>query len=261
MQEKDLIQEILDRDGVNYSIRGSTYITGPIGFRVNCLDRNYARGELYSDLMDTRDEGFTLFQLPSAVPAVKLRNFIRSKLVRHERLNARDCTVEEISQASFDQINEKWHIQSKCQSHIRLALIHPKFGIVAAMGFVLVSGSWYLNRLVYTDKAVMGGASKLLSSFNSMKDCPEIITFSNNAYSDGSVYSKIGFTLSGESKDDLWYAKDGRLFNRRMFQKKKLHSLLEKYDPDLTEVQNMVLNGYFTYYGPGTKKWVMPGNR
>jgi len=65
-------------------------------------------------------------------------------------------------------------------------------------------------------------------------------------YSVGKSYESVGFKFKGESNPSYYYIKGNELirYNRIQFQKHKLKSKLESFDPSLTEWQNMQLNGY-----------------
>lgn len=212
-----------------------------------------ARNRLYKEY---QARGIKLFQLTSDVPAMKLRNFIISKLQLHPKIFARKCNVKECSVEEYNAILSKYHIQGVAKSNKRFGLYHNS-KLVAAMGFNRAEQGWLLNRLVFSDVAVVGGASKLLAAFR-LQNSGMIETFSANAYSDGSVYNALGFLRDKENKNDMWYVdRSGKLLNRRSFQKQKLSNVLNSFDPSLTEIANMNNNGYGVYFGPGTVRWVL----
>jgi len=77
-----------------------------------------------------------------------------------------------------------------------------------------------------------------------------IITYSDKRYFSGEVYRKF-FTELKDSDPSYWYIKDGQRHNRIEFQKHKLKDKLELFDSNLTEWENMQLNGWDRIYDCG----------
>ena len=64
-------------------------------------------------------------------------------------------------------------------------------------------------------------------------------------WSAGKLYTALGFKLDHTSKPDYWYFKDRYVLESRVkYQKHKLSGLLEIYDENKTEIENMKANGY-----------------
>jgi hypothetical protein len=105
---------------------------------------------------------------------------------------------------------------------------------------------------------VVGGFSRLLKHF--IKSNPEvkaITSYSCRRWSQGNVYSHNGFVLTGISQPSYFYVKPGEeiRYNRVLFQKAKLADKLEIFNPELTEVENMVNNGYYRIFDNGCHRW------
>jgi hypothetical protein len=90
---------------------------------------------------------------------------------------------------------------------------------------------------------VTGGASKLLKYFINNHGS-SIITYADRTYSNGDLYEKIGFTLLKTNPPSYRYMKNSITYNRLHFQKHKLKDKLNLFNPELTEYQNMINNGY-----------------
>lgn len=234
------------------------YRIGDIAFLYTDLEQvrvtpSNVRNRLYTDYLN---RCVKLYQLTSDVPAMKLRNFIISKMQLHRKIGARQCIVKECPVEEYSALLTKFHIQGAAKSHKRLGLYNND-SLVSAIGVNRTDQGWLLNRLVFSDVAVIGGAGKLLSAFRKTNS-GRIETFSNNAYSDGGVYKALGFRRDKGNKNDMWYVDTaGKLLNRRAFQKHKLIRVLNSFDPALTELTNMLNSGYGVYYGPGTVRWVL----
>ncbi len=97
---------------------------------------------------------------------------------------------------------------------------------------------------------VIGGASKLLKHVSSILDGP-IVSYADLRYGNGGVYEKIGFHFHGLTRPGYWYVKNGARYHRTQFQKHKLPSVLENFDPTLTEVKNMQNHGYIRVFDAG----------
>ena len=202
-----------------------------------------------------RDRNIELIQLTGEKWNV-IQTFIRNKVSSIERVYARKCSVQEIDSSSFDEQMNRYHIQGTRKCKVKLGLFHEG-QLLGCIGFNKISEGWELSRLVFGDVRVVGGASKLLKAFISSYDPSRIVSYSSNAYSSGNVYKQLGFTQFSETRCDLWYVLKGQLINRHRLMKHKLNTIIEGFDPNLTEQQNLLNNKYRVYYGPGTKGWVL----
>ena len=109
--------------------------------------------------------------------------------------------------------------------------------------------------------SVIGGASKLFKYFLT-NFTGGIVSYSDRRYSQGNMYSKLGFTFSHFSEPNYFYFKNGslKLESRQKYMKHKLPTLLENFDPSLTEWQNMQINGYNRIWDCGNSVWKLLGN-
>ena len=99
---------------------------------------------------------------------------------------------------------------------------------------------------------VIGGLSKLLkhSGYN------ELISYVDLRYFDGSGYEKSGFELLGKSRPSYIYTNGTEILSRYQCQKHKLAKLLgDRFDPSMTEEENMTMSRYFKIYDCGTLKY------
>lgn len=97
---------------------------------------------------------------------------------------------------------------------------------------------------------VLGGFSKLLKHqpYNS------IISYVDRSLYNGSGYVASGWKLIGETKPAYSYWKNRFGENRLKYQKHKLSKLLEVFDKNKTEKENMEMNGYSRIYDCGNLK-------
>jgi len=91
--------------------------------------------------------------------------------------------------------------------------------------------------------SVVGGLSKLISNVLN-DDNNSIITYADARYGNGSGYLKSGFKYLTMTNPGYYYIKNYNKESRLKYQKHKLKNLLELYNQNLTEWENMKLNGY-----------------
>lgn len=107
------------------------------------------------------------------------------------------------------------------------------------------------NKLGYH---IPGAASRILYHFINDIKPKKIISYCDRRWSQGKLYKSLGFNLISESVPNYYYVSD-RIFARESrikYQKSKLSSLLENYDPNLTEEENMKNNNYYKIYDCGS---------
>ena len=97
---------------------------------------------------------------------------------------------------------------------------------------------------------VAGGASKLFKYFKLKYNPGSIISYANRRFSNGSIYNLLGFKLKGTTNPN-YYIKGNQVLSRYKCQKHKLKDLLENYDDNLSEYQNMINNGYVRLFDCG----------
>lgn len=102
---------------------------------------------------------------------------------------------------------------------------------------------------IYTN--VNGSFSKLFKYFITKHDLKSIVTYSDLRYGQGLVYSKCGFKYYNTSSPNYFYIKNTKRESRNKYQKHKLSKLLEKFDPNISEWENMKNNNFDRIYDCG----------
>lgn len=172
------------------------------------------------------------------------------------KIQARKCLVKEIDSKLANKFIEKYHIQGSSKSSVNLGLFY-KDRLCAVMTFSKSRFNkkydWELLRYcTLSNFNVIGGAGKLLSYFRKNYS-GSIITYADKRWSDGNLYKQLGFKELKDSPPAYWYVYGNRRFNRIEFQKHKLKNKLKKFDPMLTEIENMKVNGYNLLWDCGNK--------
>jgi len=103
--------------------------------------------------------------------------------------------------------------------------------------------------------SVIGGASKILKYFETKYNPKEIISYADKRWSDGNLYNVLGFDLVGETQPNYWYIVKNQRKHRFAYRKSELPKLLKTYDNNLSEWQNMQLNGYDRIWDCGSFKF------
>lgn len=184
------------------------------------------------------------------------------------KIHARKCTIKELTHDQCNDFLDNNHIQGKCGSKFRYGLIYnDKLVSVMTFGELRKSLGTESKSLEYEllryccdiNVRVVGGASKLLNHFIKNNMVNKIITYADKRFSSSinNMYDKIGFTYESETVPNYWYFKLGETirYHRYKFAKHNLHKLLDNFDPDLSEWQNMQLNGYDRIWDCGHLKY------
>jgi hypothetical protein len=194
---------------------------------------------------------------------------IKSILANKLRLNvnkiyARKCvikTIDDIKQLKTF-LNEN-HIQGYTHSSINLGLYYND-ELMSVMTFSKNrfkknSNEWEMVRFcnkLHTN--VVGGANKLFNHFikNYNQNNLHIISFADRRFFNGGLYEKLGFTFEKNTPPSYIYWKDNKILHRMSCQKHKLNKLLDKFDINKTEYENMKENGWRRVWDCGNSKWV-----
>ena len=83
-----------------------------------------------------------------------------------------------------------------------------------------------------------------------------VISFSDRRFFKGILYKTLGFKFEKHTSPSYIYWKNDKILNRMSCQKHKLNKLLEKFDNNKTEYENMVSNGWKRVWDSGNAKWI-----
>jgi hypothetical protein len=189
-----------------------------------------------------------------------VKSRINSLLGINHRIFARKCIVKELATKQARAFFNETHIQGHVNGSQYLGLFLGD-ELVAAMslGKSRFEKDKPAELLRYSNKLncnVIGGASKLLSYFIKIFKPTRIVTYTDLRWNTGNMYKQLGFKFMHVSDPNYFYFKsDIRLMSRIQFQKHKLKDKLENFNPELTEWENMVNNGYNRIWDCGNSKW------
>ena len=164
------------------------------------------------------------------------------------KIYARKCEVREVSSKDKDVFLLNNHLQGTDKSKIRLGLyFENELVSIMTFGRRQISHTANFELLRFCSKlntSVVGAAQKLFSHFIKNYEFEEIKTYADRRWSNGELYKTLGFTMTHISPVNYWYIEGQNRVHRVNFQKHKLKDKLEKFDPMLTEWENMQNNGY-----------------
>lgn len=182
------------------------------------------------------------------------KDIIKAALGKLEiKIPARKCIVKEIDSKTYKDFLNKYHIQGAVNSVFRYGLFY-KNELVQCIGLGksrFKKGEIELHRMcTKSDVQVLGGFSKLLKHCNQK----HIISYIDRYIYNGKGYKKSGWSFIKYTSPSYVYYKNNKIYNRLNFQKYKLAKVLEVYDPNKTEFENMDANKYLRIYDCGTIK-------
>jgi very-short-patch-repair endonuclease len=176
------------------------------------------------------------------------------------RIFARKCSVKPISYDEAKQFLLKTHIQGSVPASICYGLFSDA-ELVAVMTFgksrYNKNYEWELLRFsTKLNHQIVGGASKLLKQFR-RDHAGSLISYCDLRYGSGGMYEKLGFKFSHTSDPNYFYYRGGERYSRIKFQKHKLAAILKNYDPELSESENMMNNGYMKIWDAGNNVYIL----
>jgi rubrerythrin len=185
---------------------------------------------------------------------------IRSLCGKSHRIAARKCIVDTLTKSEAEHFLQTNHLQGSCVDKVRLGLRFDG-NLVAVMTFgkgrFNRSADWELLRFAnLLNTSVVGGASKLLATFDRDYGSPSVVSYSDRRWNSGSLYKTLGFKYSHSSSPSYWYFRNSELLNRMHFQKHKLSEILEDFNPNETEKDNMRRHGFRRIYDCGTDVFI-----
>ena len=193
------------------------------------------------------------------------KSLLQTKLgLCSKRVYARQCEVKRLTPSEGRAFVTANHIQKASMTNGTPYGLIYKGEIVQVMMFrksISPKGYDYeLSRFCSRSGwIVVGGSSKLLKHF--LRDTPNattIVSYANMRYSNGQLYTTLGFDHVSTSKPSYVYfhMTQGHIKSRFDAQKRNLAKWLDNYDPSLTEVQNMANHRYDRVWDCGTMTFV-----
>ena len=174
------------------------------------------------------------------------------------KIGARKCEIRELDTKIVKDFLNKNHIQRFVGSKLKLGLFYND-ELVSLMTFDKVEGrkkmkenEWNLNRFCNKlNTNVVGGASKMLKYFIEKYNPRRIISYADKDWSDGKLYTKLGFIKLTESNPDYKYIINGKRLHKSNFKKSKIMTSNE----NMSEFEFMSINKIDRIYDCGKTKF------
>lgn len=167
------------------------------------------------------------------------------------KIYARKCIIKELPTREAREFIDNNHLQGYVQSSYKFGLYYNN-KLVQVATFSKSRFNSYDYELIrlcgLINYNIVGGASKLIKYFK-MHHKGSLVSYANRRWSQGKVYSQ--FKLINVSQPSPHYIKQDKILNRLSFQKHKLPTTLEHYNPELNSTQNIINNGYRILYDCG----------
>lgn len=189
------------------------------------------------------------------------KSIINNKLGINNKIYARKCKIIELHNKQKNDFLNKNHLQGMDNSRIKLGLEYNG-ELVSVMTFSKPrfnkNYEWELVRFCnLLNHNVIGGASKLLKHFIKNYSPKTLISYADLRYSNGNMYKKLGFKFKTYTPPSYVYIKSDKVLSRFSCQKNKLSKILENFDENKTESQNMIDNNYRKLWDAGTMLFIL----
>jgi hypothetical protein len=212
-----------------------------------------------------KEKGIQLFFIQSNEWLNKkeiIKSIICSKFgVPQNKIFARKTELKEIDNKTANSFLDINHVQGKNNASINIGLFYNNELIsITTFGKNRFGSKYEYELYRYCNKlniSVLGGFSKMLFYFEKRYSPISIITYSDKRLFNNKTYLKSGFTQLKDSLPNYYYTKNyNKVETRIKYQKYKLPDLLENFNPELTEWENMVINGYDRIWDCGNRVFV-----
>jgi DNA-directed RNA polymerase subunit RPC12/RpoP len=178
------------------------------------------------------------------------------------KVHARKCSIKECNSTDAESFFDKNHLQGHINASLNIGLyFNDELISLISVGKPRFNKQYDYEILRFCNKLnfiINGAFSKLYNYFIETYNPLSVITYSDRRFGKGNVYLNSGFEYVSTSKPSYFYMQNYTdRISRMQFQKHKI-SLLEGFDSNLTEWQNMQLNGYDRIWdcGHSIYKWV-----
>jgi len=177
------------------------------------------------------------------------------------RLGARQLELIELSAPAARAFLERAHLQGFCgaKHHLGLRSQAGELLMVASFGparWDKAGGSELIRLASAPGVQVVGGASRLIAKFFELTGATELLSYSDNRFSAGNLYRRLGFSELGKTKPNYFWFKNGTCLPRYATQKHRLPLLLgEQFDATLGEEANMRQAGWLKCSDCGNTRW------
>lgn len=164
------------------------------------------------------------------------------------KIYARECDIKKIDNSLSEEFLFNNHLQGPIPAiHHHGLFFQNELVLLVSFGKARFNKDCEWEILRFCNKKntqVLGGLSKLISHFIWDYEPNSIITYVDARYGDGKCYKKCGFEFMRRTQPGYFYTDGHYRSSRLKYQKHKLSKILKNFDSNLTEWENMQLNGF-----------------
>ena len=174
---------------------------------------------------------------------------ISNRIGSSKKIYARKCSITKLNTTPVDFLENNHSQGAGTRAAASYGLVYnDELVAVMTFGKPRFNKNYEYELLRYCTKKftnVIGGASKLLKAFEKEYAPKSIISYADRRWSDGTLYSSLGFSLSHVSAPNYCYHKYKTVLTRYACQKHLLKAKFpDTYSDDLSESEIMKLNGF-----------------
>lgn len=205
---------------------------------------------------------FTIFEDEWLNKKPIIKNQIRIALgLAKKGVPARKTTVCAISKNTAFEFLNFAHLQGAANASVYLGC-YSNCNLIAAMTFLKKKPQEYELTRFATDEFLHAGVfSKMLAHFERLYSPHKIISFSDNRWSLGNVYSKTGFCRDCEIKPDYFVTDYKQRQHKFNWRKKRIHSRFGIDIENKTESQLTRELGWDRIWDCGKTRWCKTYNK
>jgi len=211
-----------------------------------------------------RDKGIELITIFESDDMDKVRSLLKKKLGQTKRVFARKTKLKKIDARIAREFHDTHHLNNSVGSEVNYGLFFED-QLVQVASFCRYRFSdkhdWECSRATsHSEFAVVGGMSKLFKAFFNEISPQSLVTFADLRFGWGGVYQKCGLKEKGVTSPNYWYFQKNnpyQVYSRVAFQKHKIKEKLPRFEEELTEFENMKMNGWDRIWDCGSAKYAL----
>jgi hypothetical protein len=187
-----------------------------------------------------------------------VKSIIANKLGKNKTIGGRNCEIQLLNSKVVRKFLSENHILGFAPGKLYIGLIYNS-EVVSVM--CLSNGrrnknyDWEIVRQASKSGLnIIGGAEKLFNFFRTQYNPKSIITYVNRNQFNGNSYLRLGFQLGWNIEPEyFWTNSKDKMIPKHFARKQELEKgkLIEKYDSNLTEVENMHNNKFYRHWDSG----------
>lgn len=186
------------------------------------------------------------------------------KIPNSNIIDVSECIIKEVNNIMCREFLNDNHLTGEDKSNVKLGLYHNN-ELVSVMTFIRSrfnkNVEWeILRHCDILNTVIRGNSAKTLLDYFASKYVPtSIIGYSNKRFLDDNFYLTLGFKFNKIMPPDYHYiSPDYKCLYNKMFFKgdKNLKEKLLTFNPELSEWENMKLNGYDKFWDNGKLVWI-----